>query len=203
VKCTEILYDSRLSFYKDFFSRNPKPLTSSDLSESSAVPTGFRVDEKTAFQALDRLVPPCCRLSWDAPTDLAFEYYRHETHSARALLDTTSSRIHGKTIARHITRDFVVFLREVDLAVLAAPTDSHRPDILSAHQDRFGSRISSKPVPASSSISYPHTLPGSISLNAGSPQSNERLWPTPSSQSSAPSRLARKVQHRLLVSDST
>ena len=42
-----------------------------------------------------------------------FEYYRHGTLSLYAALDTKTGRVHGKTAARHTSRDFVGFLEEV------------------------------------------------------------------------------------------
>ena len=42
-----------------------------------------------------------------------FEYYRHGTLSLYAALDTKTGRVHGRTTARHTSRDFVAFLEEV------------------------------------------------------------------------------------------
>jgi len=42
-----------------------------------------------------------------------FEYFRHGTLSLYAALDTATGRVHGKTTARHTSREFVVFLKEV------------------------------------------------------------------------------------------
>jgi hypothetical protein len=39
-----------------------------------------------------------------------FEYYRHGTLSLYAALDTASGRVHGKTAARHTSRELVAFL---------------------------------------------------------------------------------------------
>src|SRR5207248_8882285 len=72
----------------------------------------FCVDEKTAIQALDRL-DPLLPLSPGRAERHGFEYYRHGTLSLYAALDTATGRVHGKTAARHTSRDFVVFLKEV------------------------------------------------------------------------------------------
>ncbi len=70
------------------------------------------VDEKTAIQALDRL-DPVLPLSPGRAERHGFEYYRHGTLSLYAALDTKTGRVHGKTAARHTSRDFVAFLEEV------------------------------------------------------------------------------------------
>jgi len=72
----------------------------------------FCVDEKTAIQALDRL-DPVLPLSPGRAERHGFEYYRHGTLSLYAALDTKTGRVHGRTAARHTSRDFVVFLEEV------------------------------------------------------------------------------------------
>jgi hypothetical protein len=72
----------------------------------------FCVDEKTAIQALDRL-DPVLPLSPGRAERHGFEYYRHETLSLYAALDTAGERVHGKTAARHTSREFVAVLKEV------------------------------------------------------------------------------------------
>src|ERR1700683_4185343 len=72
----------------------------------------FCVDEKTAIQALDRF-DPVLPLSPGRAERHGFEYYRHGTLSLYAALDTKTGRVHGKTTARHTSRDFVAFLAEV------------------------------------------------------------------------------------------
>jgi transposase len=72
----------------------------------------FCVDEKTAIQALDRL-DPVLPLSPGRAERHGFEYYRHGTLSLYAALETATGRVHGKTAARHTSRDFVAFLKEV------------------------------------------------------------------------------------------
>ena len=72
----------------------------------------FCVDEKTAIQALDRL-DPVLPLSPGRAERHGFEYFRHGTLSLYAALDTATGRVHGKTTARHTSRDFIAFLQEV------------------------------------------------------------------------------------------
>src|SRR5947208_3424835 len=72
----------------------------------------FCVDEKSAIQALDRL-DPVLPLSPGRAEGHGFEYYRHGTLSLYAALDTKTGRVHGRTTARHTSRDFVAFLTEV------------------------------------------------------------------------------------------
>src|SRR5216684_16095 len=93
----------------------------------------FAADEKTAIQALDRL-DPVLPLSPGRAERHGFEYYRHGTLSLYAALDTATGRVHGKTAARHTSRDFVVFLKEV---VALCPPDQQIHiilDNLSAHK---------------------------------------------------------------------
>ena len=72
----------------------------------------FCVDEKTAIHALDRL-DPVLPLSPGRAERHGFEYFRHGTLSLYAALDTATGRVHGKTTARHTSREFVAFLNEV------------------------------------------------------------------------------------------
>jgi transposase len=72
----------------------------------------FCVDEKTAIQALDRL-DPILPLSPGRAERHGFEYFRHGTLSLYAALDTATGRVHGKTTARHTSREFIAFLHEV------------------------------------------------------------------------------------------
>src|SRR5213593_4836883 len=72
----------------------------------------FCVDEKTAIQALDR-TDPVLPLSPGRAERHGFEYYRHGTLSLYAALNTATGRVHGKTAARHTSREFVAFLQEV------------------------------------------------------------------------------------------
>jgi transposase len=72
----------------------------------------FCIDEKTAIQALDRL-DPVLPLSPGRAERHGFEYYRHGTLSLYAALNTATGRVHGKTTARHTSREFVAFLEEV------------------------------------------------------------------------------------------
>src|ERR1700747_2009511 len=72
----------------------------------------FCVDEKSAIQALDRL-DPVLPVSPGRAERHGFEYYRHGTLSLYAALHTATGRVHGKTAARHTSREFVAFLQEV------------------------------------------------------------------------------------------
>ena len=96
----------------------------------------FRVDEKTAIQALDRL-DPVLPLSPGRIERHGFEYRRHGTLSLYAALETATGRVHGKTTARHPSQDFVAFLEEV---VAQCPTDQQIHiilDNLSAHKTKL------------------------------------------------------------------
>jgi len=95
----------------------------------------FCVDEKTAIQALDRL-DPVLPLSPGRAERHGFEYYRHGTLSLYAALDTKTGRVHGRTAARHTSRDFVAFLEEV--VSLCPPRQQMHIilDNLSAHKTR-------------------------------------------------------------------
>ena len=96
----------------------------------------FCVDEKTAIQALDRL-DPVLPLSPGRAERHGFEYYRHGTLSLYAALDTKTGRVHGKTAARHTSRDFVAFLEEV-LALCPPRQQIHIIlDNLSAHKTQL------------------------------------------------------------------
>ena len=93
----------------------------------------FCVDEKTAIQALDRL-DPVLPLSPGRAERHGFEYYRHGTLSLYAALDTASGRVHGKTAARHTSREFVALLKEV-LSLCSRHKQIHIIlDNLSAHK---------------------------------------------------------------------
>jgi transposase len=72
----------------------------------------FCVDEKSAIQALDRLdrrLP----LSPGRAEKHGFEYYRHGTLSLYAALNPKTGEVIGQTTARHTSKEFVAFLREV------------------------------------------------------------------------------------------
>src|SRR5580692_8677883 len=72
----------------------------------------FCVDEKTAIQALDRL-DPVLPLSPGRLERHGFEYRRNGTLSLYAALDVKTGKVQGKTTARHTSREFVAFLKEV------------------------------------------------------------------------------------------
>jgi transposase len=95
----------------------------------------FCVDEKTAIQALDRL-DPVLPLSPGRAERHGFEYFRHGTLSLYAALDTATGRVHGKTAARHTSREFVDFLQEV-VSLCPPRQDIHIIlDNLSAHKTK-------------------------------------------------------------------
>jgi transposase len=72
------------------------------------------------------------------PIDVSRETsYRHGTLSLYAALDTKTGRVHGKTAARHTSRDFVAFLEEV-LALCPPRQQIHIIlDNLSAHKTQL------------------------------------------------------------------
>jgi transposase len=72
----------------------------------------FCVDEKTAIQALDRLVP-VLPLSPGRIERHGFEYYRHGTLSLYATFNTKTGEVLGKTAARHTSAEFVAFLGDI------------------------------------------------------------------------------------------
>jgi len=93
----------------------------------------FCVDEKTAIQALDRL-DPVLPLSPGRAERHGFEYFRHGTLSLYAALDTATGRVHGKTTARHTSREFIAFLQEI-VALCPSNKQIHIIlDNLSAHK---------------------------------------------------------------------
>jgi hypothetical protein len=67
---------------------------------------------RPAIQAVDRL-DPVLPLSLGHAERHGFEYHRHGTLSLYAALNTATGRVHGKTAARHTSREFVAFLQEV------------------------------------------------------------------------------------------
>src|SRR6266566_2060717 len=96
----------------------------------------FCIDEKTAIQALDRL-DPVLPLSPGRAERHGFEYYRHGTLSLYAALNTATGRVHGKTAARHTSREFVAFLTQI-LAHQPRRREIHViADNLSAHKTKL------------------------------------------------------------------
>jgi transposase len=72
----------------------------------------FCLDEKTAIQALDRLVP-VLPLSPGRLERHGFEYFRHGTLSLYAALDVKSGRVLGHPASRSTSEEFVAFLAEL------------------------------------------------------------------------------------------
>jgi transposase len=95
----------------------------------------FCVDEKTAIQALDRLVP-VLPLSPGRAERHGFEYYRHGTLSLYAALDVKSGKVTGKTAKRHTSADFIEFLSDVVQQAPRAKEIHIVLDNLSAHKTK-------------------------------------------------------------------
>ena len=80
---------------------------------------------------------PFCRFRRDERSRHGFEYYRHGTLTLYAALDTQTGRVHGRTTARHTSRDFVAFLEEV-LSLCSPRQQIHIIlDNLSAHKTQL------------------------------------------------------------------
>src|ERR1700680_5347109 len=77
----------------------------------------------------------CCRFRRAAERH-GFEYYRHGTLSLYAALDTATGRVHGKTAARHTSREFVAFLQELVSRCPSRQKIHIILDNLSAHKTR-------------------------------------------------------------------
>ena len=95
----------------------------------------FCVDEKTAIQALDRLVP-VLPLSPGRAERHGFEYYRHGTLSLYAAFNTRIGTVLSKTASRHTSAEFVALLSEL-VAHQPKRKDIHVIlDNLSAHKTK-------------------------------------------------------------------
>jgi transposase len=95
----------------------------------------FCLDEKSHVQALDRL-DPVLPLSPGRLERHGFEYFRHGTLSLYAALDTLSGEVHGKTVKRHTSAEFVAFLDEL-VATQPRRREIHVIlDNLSAHKSK-------------------------------------------------------------------
>jgi len=96
----------------------------------------FCVDEKTAIQALDRMVP-VLPLSPGRAERHGFEYYRHGTLSLYAALNTRTGKVIGKTVSRHTSAEFVAFLSQI-VATQPRRKEIHViADNLSAHKTKL------------------------------------------------------------------
>ena len=113
----------------------------------------FCVDEKTAIQALDRL-DPVLPLSPGRAERQGFEYYRHGTLFLYAAPDTASARVDGKTAARHTSREFVAFLKEV---VSLCPRRKQIHIILDNLSAHLGARVPGTQSPGSLPL-HPYLL---------------------------------------------
>lgn len=95
----------------------------------------FCVDEKTAIQALDRR-EPILPFSPGRAERHGFEYVRHGTLSLYAAFNTKTGEVHGKTVRRHTSQEFVAFLEQL-VASHKRKREIHIIlDNLSAHKTR-------------------------------------------------------------------
>jgi transposase len=79
----------------------------------------------------------CCRSPRVAPSAMTSNTTGTEPLSLYAALDTATGRVHGKTAARHTSRDFVAFLKEI-VALCPPQQQIHIIlDNLSAHKTAF------------------------------------------------------------------
>lgn len=69
------------------------------------------IDEKSHIQALDR-TQPTLPLAPGRPERHSFEYLRRGTLSLYAALEVSSGRVHGHTVPRHTTEEFIRFLAQ-------------------------------------------------------------------------------------------
>jgi transposase len=76
------------------------------------------VDEKSQIQALDR-TQPLLPMRPGQVERRSHDYTRHGTLSLFAALDTATGRVIGKCFARHRSREFLTFLREIESNVPA------------------------------------------------------------------------------------
>lgn len=77
------------------------------------------VDEKSQIQALDR-TQPILPLAPGLPERRTHDYKRHGTTSLFAALDIATGRVIGELHRRHRSREFLAFLRTIDLNVPSA-----------------------------------------------------------------------------------
>jgi transposase len=95
----------------------------------------FCVDEKSAIQALDRMVP-VLPMSPGRAERHGFEYYRHGTISLYAAFNTKSGEVIGKTADRHTSEEFVAFLAGVVASQPKGREIHVIADNLSAHKTK-------------------------------------------------------------------
>lgn len=99
----------------------------------------FSVDEKTAFQALDRK-DPVLPLSPGRAERRGFEYFRHGTLSLYAAFNTKTGEVFGKTATRHTSAEFVAFLTDIvahqprskEVHVIADNLSAHKTQLVEA-----------------------------------------------------------------------
>ena len=95
----------------------------------------FCVDEKSAIQALDRMVP-VLPMSPGRAERHGFEYYRHGTLSLYAAFNTRTGEVIGKTVDRHTSEEFVAFLAGVVASQPRGREIHVIADNLSAHKTK-------------------------------------------------------------------
>lgn len=78
----------------------------------------FCVDEKSQIQALERS-QPLLPMRPGRVQRYSHDYFRHGTTSLFAALDVATGRIIASTKARHRSREFLVFLRQIEASVPA------------------------------------------------------------------------------------
>jgi transposase len=133
----------------------------------------FCVDEKTAIQALDRL-DPVLPLSPGRAERHGFEYYRHDTLSLYAALNTATGRVHGKTAAAIPAASSSPFCkRSYPCARLGNRFTSS--STISPRTKLKRSASSSNNIRESGFTSRPLTRPGSTRSRSGSPRSRT-MW---------------------------
>ena len=73
----------------------------------------FCVDEKSQIQALERS-QPMLPMRAGRPQRRSHDYFRHGTTSLFAALDVATGRVIASTKARHRSRGFLAFLRQIE-----------------------------------------------------------------------------------------
>ena len=130
------LLSQRRSGVRKQSDRHYRPVSA---ASAACYPAVFCVDEKTAIQALDRLDHRSAAFAGTSRARHGFEYYLpRNALSLYAALDTQTGRVHGRTTARHTSRDFVAFLEEVLSWVCSPRQQLHIIlDNLSAHKTQL------------------------------------------------------------------
>jgi len=114
-------------------SRARPPTSSASIYVRRSTPPCSASTRRPPFKPCIRL-DPVLPLSPGRAERHGFEYHRHGTLSLYAALHTATGRVHGKTAARHTSREFVAFLQEVVALCLARQQIHIILDNLSAHK---------------------------------------------------------------------